>query len=260
MRLLPLLPCLLLIAASSPITAEDLVLQERYWPYQASLVEPFQPAGRDAALPAKRLGVVVRVRPDETARIDFGRLGRHDVPVRSTDLVERANLIRHGEIRKLAPNFVLSIRTRLVRFESQGLRPVAPSVAGAHSAFLCAFADPMSEQFPALAEALQALPASDSAMTILVPQGGHADLAVAERLHELGWSPPFVAQRFARAETEAQLEAGLSPPAILVQSDEGRLLRASAWRPGIEIELPPDLRRASAARAADSRDPSSTRP
>ena len=60
------------------------------------------------------MGVLIRVEASGLARIDFGRDGLYEVPVGATDLVERANRIRTGELRKMAPNFVLAIGPRLV--------------------------------------------------------------------------------------------------------------------------------------------------
>jgi hypothetical protein len=55
------------------------------------------------------VGVLIRVEDGGIARIDFGRDGLREVPIAMTDLVDRANRVRSGELVKLAPNFVLAI-------------------------------------------------------------------------------------------------------------------------------------------------------
>src|SRR5688572_1734856 len=90
-----------------PVTADNLIEKERYWPYRVALVEavPSSPE----PLPRGFTGVLVRVEPDGALRIDFGARGKLSLPIDRTDVIERANRIRIGSLAKEERNFVHAI-------------------------------------------------------------------------------------------------------------------------------------------------------
>jgi hypothetical protein len=213
------------------VTLENLIASERFWPHQVAVTGSWQPAGRGAPLPKGFPGVLIRVEPYGRARIDFGRDGLYEVPIAETDLVERANRVRRGELEKRAPNFLYAIGPRLVDSASDPARPFPYEDAAAKRAFLAVFADPAAEDFAALAAALAPLRERDGLLTIFFPQGQHPDPGVRERLRSLGWTVPFLYDHLAEPYTATLLPAGTRPPAVLLQTEEGRLLFKSAWQP-----------------------------
>jgi hypothetical protein len=209
------------------ITAANVYDHERYWPAIVALTQEWLPPGETMPLKAQYRGTLVRVEADGRVRIDFGRHGRHDVPMKFTDLVERANQVRLGQRTKLAQNFVLRVGTRLLDASSPTLHPhKTHEIAGA-SAYLCIFADPRGEDFPSLARELAALDGENGVRTLFFPQSvGREDLDfVHERLGMLGWTPPFMYPRLSEGYTRSLLREppGRRPRALLV-SPEGRAL------------------------------------
>jgi hypothetical protein len=172
------------------------------------------------------VGVLIRVEASGAARIDFGRDGLHEVPIAKTDLVERANRIRTGELAKLAPNFLLAIGPRLVDSAGDALRPLPYASVAEQRGFLCVFADPGAKKFAALAAALAPL-----------PQGEHPDARVREQLRSLGWTIPFVYDHLAEAYTRSLLDADVALPAVVLQTREGRVLFQSEWKAGVASTL-----------------------
>jgi hypothetical protein len=183
------------------------------------------------------LGVLIRVESAQAARIDFGRNGRHRVPIDHTDLVERADRVRRGELRKAVPNFLLAIGTKLVDAAYENPRPFRVRDAGDLRGVLCVFADPGGPGFDALAESLRPLQSHPGFLTILFPLGEHRDADVAARLRSLAWAVPFVFDRYAEAYTRSQLGDETPVPAVLLQTTEGRLLFHSAWRAEVASQL-----------------------
>jgi hypothetical protein len=205
----------------APLRAEDLLANERSWPYQVAL-------SKDGSV-----GVLIRVEDGGVARIDFGRDGLRDVPIAETDLVERADRIRRGELDKAAPNFVLAIGSRLVDSGGPELAPYARDEAAAKSGFLCVFADPSAANFAEIAAALAPLSERHGVLTLLFPQSRLSDANVRAQLRSLGWTIPFVYDHLSEAYTKTLLPDTLAPPAVLLQTNEGRVLLESAWRPDL---------------------------
>jgi hypothetical protein len=228
---------------AAPVTERNLLSNERFWPYQAALTRPWSPGTGREALSAGVPGVVIRIEESGSARIDFGRDGRYDVPVGATDLVERANRIRLGELPKLAPNFVLAIGPRLVDSASPTLRPFGLRAAGEQRGFLAVFADPTARDFADLALALSPLRERDAVLTILFPQGEHPDSHVRERLRALRWPVPFVYDHLAEAYTATLLPETTRPPALVLQTRVGRLIFQSPWKPSAVAGLRSALER-----------------
>jgi hypothetical protein len=215
--------------AAPAVTDANLLASERFWPYRVALREPFRPASREKPLPSGSTGVLIRVEQAGRARIDFGRDGLHDVPVGKTDLVEQANRVRLGEVEKAAPNFVYSMAPRLGDSESAEPRELPLQESFSRRLFLAVFADPGAQPFPQLAAALAPLRERDGMLTILFPQGEHPDLGVRDQLRSLGWTVPFVFDHLAEPYTRTLLDEGLEPPALVLQTAEGRVLFQGAW-------------------------------
>lgn len=241
--------------AAAAVTEQSLLASERFWPYQLAATEPLPPVGDRQPVQAGNVGVLIRVEASGVARIDFGRDGLHEVPIAKTDLVERANRIRTGELEKLAPNFLLAIGPRLVDSAADALRPLPYASVAEQRGFLCVFADPASKTFAALAAALAPLQQRHGVATILLPQGEHPDARVREQLRSLEWTVPFVYDHLAEAYTRSLLEAGTALPAVMLQTREGRVLFQGSWKAGVASELRAAL---DAAFASASTEPAAT--
>jgi len=219
------------------VTQANLLASERHWPYQVALIEPWRPAGRAQPLAKGSRGVLIRVEASGEARIDFGRDGQHDVPVRATDLLANANRIRLGEIVKMAPNFALAIGPRLVSSATTPPRLFGLDEAAGQRGFLCVFADSNAEGFGALAKALAPLAGRHGVSTILFPQGAQPDARIAERLRSLEWTVPFVLDHVSEAYTRTLLSEKTALPAVALVTSEGRLLLESSWKADLAPEL-----------------------
>ena len=159
------------------------------------------------------------------------------MPVASTDLVERANRVRRGELQKKAPNFVLAIGPRLVDTASAVPHQFSYERAGEQRGFLAVFADPGSEGFAELAKALAPLAERQGLLTILFPQGEHPDPEVYEKLRALKWTVPFVYSHLTGPYTRSLLPEQAARPAVQLQTPEGRVLFQSGWKSGVVPEL-----------------------
>ena len=220
-------------AAAAVVTEENLPASERFWPYHVALRRAWQPNGRAKPLAAGAEGVLIRVEPSGRARVDFGRDGLYEVPARETDLVERANRVRLGELEKTAPGLLYSIAPRLGDSASEEARAFPFPEASQARRVLCVFADPEAKEFAALATALAPLRDHEGTLTVFFPQGRLPDVAVRERLRALGWTVPFVFDHLAEPYTRTLLSAGTTLPAVQLQTNEGRVLLESTWRPDL---------------------------
>lgn len=223
--------------AAAAVTEQNLLVSERFWPYQLAATEALPPVADGQPVQAGDVGVLIRVEAPGVARVDFGRDGLREIPVAQTDLVERANRIRAGELAKLAPNFLLAIGPRLVDSAADALRPLPYAAVAEQRGFLCVFADPGSNSFAALAAALAPLQQRHGVAMILLPQGGHPDARVREQLRALRWTVPFVYDHLAEAYTRSLLDAEHKLPAVMLQTREGRVLYQRRWKAGVASEL-----------------------
>lgn len=223
--------------AAAIVTAANLLANERFWPYHVGLVRAWQPEGREAPLPLGTRGVLIRIEEAGQARIDFGRDGLFEVPVAATDVVELANRVRRGELEKMAPNYVLAIGPRLVDAAADPPRGFPFRDVGAQGAFLSVFADPQGEDFERLTAALAPLRERAGLLTILFPQGGLPDSIVYERVRAAQWAVPFVHDHLTQPYTNTLLPDDIAPPAILLQTPEGRVLFERRWTPEVTPEL-----------------------
>jgi hypothetical protein len=226
------------------VTQENLLASERFWPYQLELTSPWQPKGRGEPLPVGTLAVLVRVQDSRSALIDFGRDGRSEVPVGKTDLLKRANQIRLGELKKVSPNLVHTIGTRLVDSESESIRHLGFDAAFDPSGFLAVLADPSAKDFSGLAASLAPLRGRHGVMTVLFPQGTHPDLQTREQLRALDWPVPFLMDQFREGYTRSLQVEGASLPAVILLSREGRVIFESSWQEGVAAKLDSALEKA----------------
>jgi hypothetical protein len=232
------------------VTAKNLLASEIFWPYQVEVVKDVKPAAPAPILPAGSVGVLIRVEASGFARVDFGRDGLLDVSVASTDLLARANRIRMGELEKMAPNFVFAIGPRLADSSGPSLRALPFVSMNGIRGYLCVFADPSAKDFSALAAALAPLRERDGVMTILFPQGRVPDVQLLEQLHVANWSVPFAYDHMSEPYTHTLLPADLEPPAVMLQTPEGRVIYASSWSPTAVAKLTGALDRAFSTVAA----------
>lgn len=212
-----------------PVTLANLLDNESFWPYHVLLVRAWQAPGRQRPLRRGERGVLLWVEPAGVAHIDFGRSGRFDVPVDATDLVENANRIRLGELQKMGPNQALSIGPRLVDGAAARLEPFPYDALAGVRGYLEVFADPGTDGFAELAAALAPLGARKDVISVLFPQGGRTDAQVLDRLHEVDWKVPFVYGFLCESYTRSLLRAGDTPPFLLLQTNEGRVLYRGPW-------------------------------
>jgi hypothetical protein len=220
------------------VTGANLLQNERFWPYRVALTVPFHPPGREKPLPVGLRGILVRVEePGDAVRVDFTRDGKHRVPVEVTDVVERANQVRTGELAKIAPNFVHAIGPRLVDAEAEQVRFYEFAATFEPSGFLAVFADPGASGFAELAKSLAPLRDRHQVLTVLFPQGDHPDVRTHERLRELEWPVPFLLDRYSEGYTRSRLEEGTRLPAVMLQTPDGRVVYQSSWKPGVVPEL-----------------------
>ncbi len=212
--------------AGVAITPASVYENERYWPAIVALTKEWLPPGETKPLQAQYRGTLVRVEADGRVRIDFGRHGKHDVPIDHTDLVQRANEVRAGTRTKLAQNFVLRVGNSLVDSSSGSIRPSSiEQIAGA-SGYLCIFADPRAEEFPVLAEQLAALDGVNGVRTVFFPQSvAREDLEfVHERLGTRSWRVPFMYPQLSGNYTLSLLGEIPERPRAQLISPEGRVL------------------------------------
>jgi hypothetical protein len=240
-----------------PITAKNILEYDRLWPYQVALVEDWTPPGAQNPIAKDTLGVLVRVEPDGTARIDFGRAGRQTVPLAATDIVERANRVRLGELEKLMPNLLHAVGPRLVDPSSDPPRDPTLEELYVYDAYLTVFADPDSAEFDRIAVALAPLEGRHRVKTILFPQGQRGNEKVIARLRALDWKVPFVLFRFSDPYTRSQLAEGTPPPAVMLQTADGRVLFESSWQDDVAgaLEVAIDVEFGKGSASAQVSDP-----
>ena len=230
--------------SAPPVTVETLLESERFWPYRVQVRMPWIPPGRKAPIRPDRSGVLIRVEEGGHARVDFGRDGLHRVPVKVTNVVERANEVRLGSRDKLGANLVLSLGPRIVDSASEPPRTVGLQATYDAAGFLVVFADPAAPDFPRLADALAPLRGRDGLMTVLLPVGDLPDPDVRKKLRALDWPVAFMSGYLAGPYRKVLLEEGAPLPAVALSTPEGRILYGG----GLADEL---TREVSAAWASD---------
>ena len=208
-----------------PVTLLDIAQREKFWPYRVALTEALTVG--EKTLKVGLRGVLVTIRGDGMARVDFGRDGRFEVPLGKTDAVAAANAVRTGERFKFAPNFVHTIGTRMVDltvpedagFSFKDLFPIPGYVA--------VYADlPTLEK---LAPKLKPLDGLRDVRAMLFPHGDEINTEIRDRLLAKEWPAAFVLNRFAEGYTRSRIPDGASLPYVMVLSPEGRVLLEEPW-------------------------------
>jgi hypothetical protein len=171
------------------------------------------------------------------ARVDFGRDGIAELPIAATDLVERANRIRLGELEKEAPNFAWALGPRLIDASAKPPVPVSFVDVRRAEAFVTVFVDPSAHELEEIALALAPLGDDWRVLIALFAQGMLTDAGVYERLRAVGFPVPFLLGHLRGPYTRILLSDGIAPPAVALQTAEGRLLFESAWGPDAERGL-----------------------
>ncbi len=215
--------------AAPEVTLDNLMESEVFWPYRVRLKRAAKPEGASREIDSDVLGVLIRVEPAGTARIDFGREGLVTVPVADTDLVERANRIRMGDDEKDASNFVLAIGARMLVSDDEVLRSIEFDEVAAQEGFLAVFADPSAFDFGTLAASLEPLRGRDQVLTVLFPQGRHTDEQVRSLLRKAEWPVPFVLAHLTGPYTESRLASSPERPVVQLQTKEGRVIYQAEW-------------------------------
>ncbi len=209
------------------VDLDNLYASERFWPHQVRLVEDWKPAGWEGDF-GWGMGVLLRVREDGALRVDFSRFGKHWIPAEVTDVVERANEIRLGTGHKFGPNLLIALKNRLLDPSGRTLREI-PNDLMERRLFLMVFADPLAEDFDAVAAGLATLAGEPDVEVVLLPQGGHRDSEVYRACHDAGWRGSFLLDRFSPAYTEGLLDDPLRMPFLQLATPEGRLIWAAPW-------------------------------
>ncbi|MCI0633039.1 MAG: hypothetical protein L0206_03865 [Actinobacteria bacterium] len=222
--------------ALEPVTYENLYEREQYWPDHVMLTEPWKPEGFEGERFGYGLGILVRVEPSGDLRIDYARLGQHRVPARVTNVIEQANRIRLGEVRKPRPKFVFAVANKLFDPNTDPPRYVNPIGVGYIETYLIVAADPASQGFAEIASALAPIRTRSEVMLVLFPQGALPDDRVLERCKEVGWTDPFLISTYVPGFT-ASIFGDLEPPRVILQSPEGRVIHSSAWSEGTRASL-----------------------
>jgi len=211
---------------TAPITAGDLLANERFWPDIVAVTRVDGPTDGDGALKPGLRGALVRVEEDGGVRIAFGRHGNHVLPLESTDLLDRANAIRTGARHKLGPNFVVHYGTQFVDLSGPEDAPFPTARLQGAERFLCLFADPKNPGFAAQAAALAELAETAGVQPLLFPLGlPQGDLAsVRKALGAAGWTVPSAYPAAAEVHARSLLGAVPDRATALLVSREGRRL------------------------------------
>jgi len=217
---------------ATPVTYANLYAREQYWPYHIRLTETWKPEGFEGERFGYGLGVLVRVEADGDLRVDFARWGKHRVPAEVTNVVEEANRIRLGELRKGRPNFVLAVVNKLIDPSTEPVEYVKPFEVDPIRAFLIVAADPADASFAELTAALRPVHERPDVMPVFFPQGGHTDDEVLEHIETAGWRAPFAHSRFSGPYTASILGEDLTLPSFVLQTPEGRVIEAGTWAAG----------------------------
>lgn len=209
------------------LTAENIREHEKFWPTNVAMVSGWTPEAGTAPLLAGYRGALIRVEGKDRVRVAFGRHGNHEVPIDRTDLVERANQIRRGELHKVAPCFLAHFGTQFIELLGDEVSPVqTPRIAYAKR-FLLVLADPRAPGFEEAAKTLAPLRETHPDLQILYFPIGLAHEAFApvrDVLTRSGFMVPFAYP--AAADVHARALFGRLPSsaeAVLI-SPEGRIL------------------------------------
>jgi hypothetical protein len=227
--------------STAPLVSEaNLLSSERFWPYQVELTEPFVAGRGGMKIPAGTSGILIRVEASGASRVDFGRDGLVTVPVKSTDLLQRANAIRTGAVKKTAPNLTYAIAPRLIDADSELGAPLPFEKSIDRPGYLCFFADPLAASFAGFARLIAPLSNRGDVLPVLFAQGRES--ATHEQLRAAGWRGAYVVDHLAAPYTRTLIDGEVTAPTLALYTAEGRLL----WQGELTGALPPELVRALA--------------
>jgi len=231
--------------ALEPVSYENLYERELYWPPNVLMTDIWKPEGFEG----DRIygsGTLIRVEPSGELWLRFPqRFGTRRVPARVTNVIDEANRIRRGEVRKALPNFVMMAANKLVLPGNRG--SVNPFGVKGVEQYLLVSADPMSEAFAEIASALEPIVARGDVLVVLFPQGAHDNDDVLARCEEVGWASPFLYSLYVRGFTAAYFGDDMEPPSLILQTPNGRRIHQTGWREdalaglteAVELNLPP---------------------
>jgi hypothetical protein len=217
------------------ITPQNVLERERYWPEIVALTKPWLPPGSEQSLKASYRGALIRVDDQGRARIDFGRHGKHDVPIEFTDLIERANQVESGALFKMAPNFVSHFGTLFLHPSTPEMLPYPTAELAKAKRFLCVFANPRDPEFEKRTRELAALADQPGLQMLFFPLSMRQDelTVVKEMLKRVSWLVPFAYPEAAEMHALTLLGAVPTSAQALLVTAEGRVLeRASLSDPG----------------------------
>lgn len=227
------------LSAQLVITAENLYDHEEYWPNIVTMAADWMPPAVTPRRPQTLQGVLIRIEDNGRARVDLARFGRVDVAIDETDLVERANGVRRGEIFKHRGNFTMQIGTKLVSSTGNEPGPQPSREIKSAEILLCVFADPRSMEFEPLALQLDRLADDRDLQMIFVPQNvRREDLNfVHSTLRKHNWEVPFTDPAQSAIQTTILIrEKPIAPHALLV-TREGRVLVDTALNGASAFEV-----------------------
>jgi hypothetical protein len=213
-------------AHATTITAENVLEHEDAWPDIVAVTTAWTPPEAEAPLKPGYRGALIRVEAGGAVRIAFGRHGNHSIPLDHTDLIARANEVASGERHKIAPVFLAHFGTQFLHPELEGIVPYPTPALAQATRFLCVFAKPAAEDFPALAARVAALSDVASLQVLFfpldMPQGSaetvKSTLATAE------WPVPFAYPQAAEVHAQKLVGEVPSAPTALLITTEGRLI------------------------------------
>ncbi len=216
-------------ASTSGLTAANILEHERAWPDIVALTEPWTPPGAPLALKQGYRGALIRVDDAGRARIDFGRHGKHDIPLESTDLIARAIEVEAGTRHKVAPNFLAHFGTQFVHPSGLELVPFPTPELAKSERFLCIFANPRDAGFEDLARRLASLGDVPGLQALFFPLAMERDelQPVKDALQKSAWAVPFAYPRAAEMHAQSLLGELPDRPYALLVTSEGRLLHRS---------------------------------
>ncbi|MFQ5416562.1 MAG: hypothetical protein ACE5FL_05860 [Myxococcota bacterium] len=227
------------------VTPQNLFLNDFFWPFRVSLKQDYSPTGAEATLPAGP-GVLVRVGPKGTARIDFASRGVFDVPIELTDLVESSNRLRRGQETKMAPNLVLTIGNKLIDSTGDRIHVFHLPRNSPISALLCVYVDLTASGFADLAEALSGFEGRSDIEVVVIPQTTLHDLGAWKRFREVGLRAPFVRERYREPFMRSLLprDHASELPYLQLATKDGRILAEGRFQGRLPAAIERSLDRA----------------
>ena len=224
-------------------SASDLFLDEASWPYRVEMIEGWaveSPSsiesveGTEAVALKKGLGgVLIRLESNEWARVDFGGVGVHTVPVRVTDIPRQASRIRSDPSLKPHPNLAAMLGRRTLDLQADPAVMLEREALAAHAKFVILVASTEDEDFGRMAADLA--PYGDREDTLLILLSLGEPLRIRNEIKDArdrGWPGALVQRFLAEGYGRSLTDRDLSEPYLLMLSPEGRVLAEGPWEDG----------------------------